>query len=111
MTAPVARLPSPCAGSRISCCTRPPSGSKSSRARRAVTPTMRRWEGSSTEIPRFGGVSRAQLTQIGGTGVFVSGLRARLLDGDIDIAVHSLKDLPAVQPDQIEVGAGAARGR
>src|SRR5579864_3307654 len=62
-----------------------------------------------TGITTFGDVSRAQLTQIGGTGVFVSGLRARLLDGDIDIAVHSLKDLPAVQPDQIELAAVPAR--
>ena len=62
-----------------------------------------------TGITTFGDVSRAQLTQIGGTGVFVSGLRARLLDGDIDIAVHSLKDLPAVQPDQIELAAVPTR--
>jgi hydroxymethylbilane synthase len=47
-------------------------------------------------VPRtmFGDVSRANLAQIGGTGVFVSGLRQALLDGDIDLAVHSLKDLP-----------------
>lgn len=62
-----------------------------------------------TGITTFGDVSRAQLTQIGGTGVFVSGLRARLLDGDIDIAVHSLKDLPAVQPEEIELAAVPAR--
>jgi hydroxymethylbilane synthase len=42
-----------------------------------------------------GDVSRAQLTQIGGTGVFVSALRDRLLGGEVDLAVHSLKDLPA----------------
>jgi hydroxymethylbilane synthase len=60
-------------------------------------------------ITTFGDVSRAQLPQIGGTGVFVSGLRARLLDGDIDIAVHSLKDLPAVQPDDIELAAVPVR--
>jgi hydroxymethylbilane synthase len=34
------------------------------------------------------------LTQIGGTGVFVSSLRASLLAGRVDLAVHSLKDLP-----------------
>jgi len=34
------------------------------------------------------------LTQIGGTGVFVSSLRASLLAGEVDVAVHSLKDLP-----------------
>jgi hydroxymethylbilane synthase len=60
-------------------------------------------------ITTFGDVSRAQLAQIGGTGVFVSGLRARLLDGDIDVAVHSLKDLPAVQPAEIELAAVPAR--
>jgi hydroxymethylbilane synthase len=42
----------------------------------------------------FGDVSRAQLTQIGGTGVFVSALREALLAGEVDLAVHSLKDLP-----------------
>jgi hydroxymethylbilane synthase len=41
-----------------------------------------------------GDASRAELTQIGGTGVFVSTLRERLLDGSVDFAVHSLKDLP-----------------
>jgi hydroxymethylbilane synthase len=60
-------------------------------------------------ITTFGDVSRAQLAQIGGTGVFVSGLRARLLDGDIDIAVHSLKDLPTVPPQGIELAAVPAR--
>jgi hydroxymethylbilane synthase len=50
-------------------------------------------------------VSRAQLAQIGGTGVFVSGLRARLLDGDIDIAVHSLKDLPTTPAEGIALAA------
>src|SRR6266700_562278 len=56
-------------------------------------------------LTTFGDVSRAQLAQIGGTGVFVSGLRARLLDGDIDIAVHSLKDLPTAAPEGIELAA------
>ena len=44
----------------------------------------------------FGDESKAELAQIGGTGVFVSELRKRLLTGDIDFAVHSLKDLPAI---------------
>ncbi len=58
-----------------------------------------------TGVTTFGDVSRAQLAQIGGTGVFVSGLRARLLDGDIDLAVHSLKDLPTTPADGIELAA------
>ncbi|MBW8485031.1 hydroxymethylbilane synthase [Actinomadura parmotrematis] len=41
-----------------------------------------------------GDVSKALLAQMGGTGVFVSALRDRLLDGEVDFAVHSLKDLP-----------------
>ncbi len=46
-------------------------------------------------VTTFGDVSRAQLTQIGGTGVFVSALREALLGGEVDLAVHSLKDLPS----------------
>jgi hydroxymethylbilane synthase len=41
-----------------------------------------------------GDVSREQVTQIGGTGIFVSSLRESLLRGEVDFAVHSLKDLP-----------------
>ncbi len=46
-------------------------------------------------LTTMGDVSRAHLTQIGGTGVFVSALRDALLTGEIDFAVHSLKDLPS----------------
>jgi hydroxymethylbilane synthase len=45
-------------------------------------------------IDSTGDASRELLTQIGGTGVFVSSLRASLLAGEVDLAVHSLKDLP-----------------
>ena len=38
--------------------------------------------------------SAAALTQLGGTGVFVTALREALVEGRIDLAVHSLKDLP-----------------
>jgi hydroxymethylbilane synthase len=56
-------------------------------------------------ITTFGDVSRAQISQIGGTGVFVSALRESLLSGEVDIAVHSLKDLPTAQPDGITLAA------
>jgi len=46
-------------------------------------------------ITTFGDVSQGELASIGGTGVFVSALRTSLLHGDVDLAVHSLKDLPA----------------
>jgi hydroxymethylbilane synthase len=46
------------------------------------------------EVTTDGDVSTRPLAQLGGTGVFVSALREALLDGRIDVAVHSLKDLP-----------------
>jgi hydroxymethylbilane synthase len=46
-------------------------------------------------VTTHGDVSRAQLTQIGGTGIFVSALREALLGDEVDLAVHSLKDLPS----------------
>ena len=52
-----------------------------------------------------GDVSKANLAQIGGTGVFVSALRDRLLSGEVDLAVHSLKDLPTGQPAEIILAA------
>ena len=61
-------------------------------------------------LTSFGDVSRAQLTQIGGTGVFVSALRGCLLAGDIDVAVHSLKDLPTASVPGIALAAVPVRG-
>ena len=46
------------------------------------------------EVTTTGDRDQAPLAQLGGTGVFVSALREALLDGRIDVAVHSLKDLP-----------------
>jgi len=60
-------------------------------------------------IVSAGDVTREQLTQIGGTGVFVSALRASLLAGEVDFAVHSLKDLPTGHPDGIVLAAVPAR--
>jgi hydroxymethylbilane synthase len=56
-------------------------------------------------ITTLGDVSREHLTQIGGTGVFVSALRESLLRGEVDLAVHSLKDLPTGAPDGITLAA------
>ena len=60
-------------------------------------------------VTTFGDVSRAQLAQIGGTGVFVSGLRERILAGEVDLAVHSLKDLPTAEQDGIVLAAVPVR--
>ena len=40
-----------------------------------------------------------------GLGVFVSQIEERLLSGDLDIAIHSLKDLPTKLPDGLTLGA------
>ncbi|MGZ0150641.1 hydroxymethylbilane synthase [Kribbella sp. WER1] len=47
--------------------------------------------------------------QIGGTGIYVSALRDALLAGEIDIAVHSLKDLPTAPVDGLVIGAMPVR--
>jgi hydroxymethylbilane synthase len=47
----------------------------------------------------------APLTQIGGSGVFVGAVRDALAAGDVDIAVHSLKDLPTAVDDRVVVAA------
>lgn len=57
------------------------------------------------EITTYGDVSRESLAQIGGTGVFVSALRDALLAGDVDFAVHSLKDLPTAAPQGLTLAA------
>ena len=60
-------------------------------------------------VTTLGDVSRAQLTQIGGTGVFVSALREALLSGEVDLAVHSLKDLPTGPAAGVVLAAVPAR--
>jgi hydroxymethylbilane synthase len=60
-------------------------------------------------IVTTGDVNRAPLEQIGGTGVFVSALRDALLANEIDVAVHSLKDLPTGPVDGLTIGAVPVR--
>jgi len=49
------------------------------------------------------------IPEIGGKGVFTQELEDGLRSGDIDIAVHSLKDLPVEEPQGITIGACIAR--
>jgi hydroxymethylbilane synthase len=57
------------------------------------------------EITSEGDRDRSPLAQIGGTGVFVSALRDALQAGEIDLAVHSLKDLPTAPTPDLRVAA------
>ncbi|HEX3816467.1 MAG TPA: hydroxymethylbilane synthase [Mycobacteriales bacterium] len=57
------------------------------------------------EISTTGDRSRAPVTELGGTGVFVSALRDALLAGDIDLAVHSYKDLPTAPAPGLTLAA------
>jgi hydroxymethylbilane synthase len=49
--------------------------------------------------------STQAMAQMGSTGVFVSALRTALLAGEIDVAVHSFKDLPTAAADGIVIAA------
>jgi hydroxymethylbilane synthase len=57
------------------------------------------------EVTTEGDVSSAPLASLGGTGVFVSALRDALLRGEVDLAVHSLKDLPTTPDERITLAA------
>lgn len=56
-------------------------------------------------IKTTGDVKTDPLSVIGGKGVFTKELEDALLDGRIDLAVHSLKDLPTVLPDRLSISA------
>jgi hydroxymethylbilane synthase len=60
-------------------------------------------------ITTEGDVSSAPLASLGGTGVFVSALRDALLSGEVDVAVHSLKDLPTAPAPGLELIAVPCR--
>ena len=56
-------------------------------------------------IRTTGDVKTDPLSMIGGKGVFTKELEDALLDKRIDIAVHSLKDLPTIIPDRLLISA------
>jgi len=47
----------------------------------------------------------SSLMKIGGRGVFASALQQALLDGEIDVAVHSTKDVPTIEPAGLVIAA------
>ncbi|KHE73563.1 Porphobilinogen deaminase [Kocuria marina] len=52
-----------------------------------------------------GDVLTGPLSQLGGTGVFATALRSKVLDGAVDLAVHSLKDLPTAAVTGLTIAA------
>jgi hydroxymethylbilane synthase len=57
------------------------------------------------EIVTEGDVNAAPLSTLGGTGVFAAAIRRSLLAGDVDLAVHSRKDLPTAPEPGLTVAA------
>jgi hydroxymethylbilane synthase len=45
------------------------------------------------------------LAQVGGKGLFVKEIEAAILEGRVDLAVHSMKDMPSVIPEGLTIGA------
>ena len=56
-------------------------------------------------VRTVGDSDRRALTVIGGSGVFVGAVRAAVVGGQADVAVHSFKDLPTAPPDGLVVAA------
>ncbi|GAA1483580.1 hydroxymethylbilane synthase [Brachybacterium fresconis] len=55
-------------------------------------------------VSTHGDIDRTSpLAQIGGTGVFVTAVRQALLDGTVDVVVHSCKDLPTAELEDIRM--------
>ena len=61
-------------------------------------------------IESEGDRSTDSLADLGGTGVFATALRTALLAGDVDVVVHSYKDLPTQPADGLAVAAVPKRG-
>jgi hydroxymethylbilane synthase len=56
-------------------------------------------------ISTEGDRSAAAIAQLGGTGVFVTAIRQALLEGTVDVAVHSYKDLPTLPEPGLTMAA------
>ncbi|AWB93551.1 hydroxymethylbilane synthase [Aeromicrobium chenweiae] len=73
-----------------------------------IAARLRAETGASVELVTIsteGDRSTAPLASLGGQGVFVAALREALVRGDVDLAVHSLKDLPTTPDPRLVVAA------
>ncbi|MFC4359797.1 hydroxymethylbilane synthase [Halobium salinum] len=71
----------------------------------------RRYEVELVEVETEGDRIRDELIhRLGRTGAFVRALDERVLDGDVDAAVHSMKDMPTESPPELEVAGVPERG-
>jgi hydroxymethylbilane synthase len=64
--------------------------------------------GSGSELVRVkteGDINTGPLAAIGGTGIFVTAVRAALADGRVDVIVHSFKDLPTAPAPGLTLAA------
>lgn len=55
-------------------------------------------------------IQNKNLYEIGGKGLFIKELEESLLKNEIDLAVHSLKDIPAIIPAELKIAAVIERG-
>ncbi len=79
---------------------------------RAVADSLARSSSLEVElvpITTHGDRSTEPLSELGGTGVFATALREALLDGRCDLVVHSLKDLPTLPAEGLEIVATPKR--
>lgn len=71
-----------------------------------------RWPGLSVELVPIittGDIVPGELAKVGGKGLFTQELESGLLDGSLDLAVHSMKDLPVRLPEGLVVAAHPER--
>jgi hydroxymethylbilane synthase len=54
-------------------------------------------------------VTDRPLSQVGGAGLFIKEIESALIDDRIDLAVHSMKDVPSVVPEGLSLAATLAR--
>ena len=60
---------------------------------------------SSRSRPTVTATDNSPLAAIGGTGLFTKEIQRAVLDGSVDVAVHSLKDLPTQGPQELVLAA------